>query len=36
MYELGVSNVWNGTQLFINADLADITEFKKGFILFND
>ncbi|WJX79778.1 hypothetical protein P8452_62863 [Trifolium repens] len=29
-YELGISNVWNGTQLFINADLPDIIQFKSG------
>ncbi|WJX46875.1 hypothetical protein P8452_33622 [Trifolium repens] len=30
VYELGISNVWNGTQLFINADLPDIIQFKSG------
>jgi hypothetical protein len=34
-YELGISNVWNGTQLFINADLPDIIQFKSGFLFFH-
>ncbi|WJX19584.1 hypothetical protein P8452_09253 [Trifolium repens] len=29
-YELGISNVWNDTQLFINVDLPDIIQFKSG------
>ncbi|MCI11782.1 replication protein A1-like protein, partial [Trifolium medium] len=28
-YELGVSNAWNATKLFINADIAAINDFKK-------
>jgi hypothetical protein len=27
-YELGVSNAWNATKLFINADIPPINEFK--------
>jgi hypothetical protein len=34
LYELCVSNVWNGTELFINADLPEITAFKEGLTLF--
>ncbi|KAK2404179.1 hypothetical protein QL285_053544 [Trifolium repens] len=30
LYELGVSNAWNGTKLFINADLPEIIDFKQG------
>ncbi|KAK2448277.1 hypothetical protein QL285_007560 [Trifolium repens] len=30
LYELGVSNAWNGTKMFINADLPEIIDFKKG------
>ncbi|WJX77217.1 hypothetical protein P8452_60544 [Trifolium repens] len=30
LYELGVSNAWNGTKMFINADLPEICDFKKG------
>ncbi|WJX23995.1 hypothetical protein P8452_13162 [Trifolium repens] len=30
LYELCVSNVWNGTELFINVDLPEITAFKEG------
>jgi hypothetical protein len=33
LYELCVSNVWNGTELFINADLPEITAFKEGLTL---
>ncbi|KAK2403228.1 hypothetical protein P8452_09298 [Trifolium repens] len=29
-YELGVSNAWNATKLFINADIACINAFKKS------
>jgi hypothetical protein len=29
-YELGVSNAWNATKLFINDDIPPINEFKKG------
>ncbi|GAU49502.1 hypothetical protein TSUD_287320 [Trifolium subterraneum] len=29
-YELGVSNAWNGTKLFINDDIAPINKFKKS------
>jgi hypothetical protein len=32
-YELGVSNAWNATKLYINADLEPINEFKKRFDL---
>jgi hypothetical protein len=30
-YELGVSNAWNATKLYINADIAPINDFKKRF-----
>ncbi|WJX29887.1 hypothetical protein P8452_18484 [Trifolium repens] len=29
-YELGVSNAWNATKLYINADIAPINDFKKS------
>ncbi|KAK2394376.1 replication protein A 70 kDa DNA-binding subunit B [Trifolium repens] len=29
-YELGVSNAWNATKFYINADIAPINEFKKS------
>jgi hypothetical protein len=32
-YELGVSNAWNATKLYINADIAPINDFKKRFAL---
>ncbi|WJX39532.1 hypothetical protein P8452_27064 [Trifolium repens] len=30
LYELCASNVWNGTKLFINVDLPEITTYKEG------
>jgi NADH:ubiquinone oxidoreductase subunit F (NADH-binding) len=32
MYELGVSNAWNGTTMFINADLPEIIAFKERLV----
>jgi hypothetical protein len=32
-HELGVSNAWNATKLFINTEITEVLEFSKGYLL---